>query len=206
MRNLTPQTLDLLDKGTLKLAEMLRFDLGSGTYGFWSGRENLTYGGLTYVPGGIITVASIEGQMGMAAQGLTIELASAPNDGLTPAVLATMEQEIWHQRPVTISQIFFHPESHALLFVEPLYRGFIDTIEYTQGEDAKLTAYCESRALDNSRENYRMRSMNDQHLIDANDDFYSFVESAGKEVIPWGQDPNANTQAPKKRKKFLGIF
>jgi len=142
----------------------------------------------------------------MAAQGLTIELAASPNDGLTPEVLATMEQEVWHQRPVTISCMFFHPETSALLFVEPLYRGFIDTIEYTQGPDAKLVAQCESRALDNSRENYRMRSTNDQHLIDAQDDFYSFAESAGKVVIPWGQDPNANSGKPKKKKKFLGLF
>jgi len=206
MRSLSPQVLDLLDAGTLKLAEMLRFDLGTGQYGFWTGRDDLIHGGLTYRPGGIIKVSSIEGQLGMMAQGLTIELAASPNDGLTPDVLATMEQEVWHQRPVTISEIFFHPETSALLFVEPLYRGFIDTIEYTQGDDAKLIAQCESRALDNSRENYRMRSLNDQHLIDGTDDFYSFVENAGKEVIPWGQDPNANAGKPKKKKKFLGLF
>jgi len=206
MRTLSPAVLDLLDKGTLKLAEMMRFDLGTGQYGFWTGREDYIYGSITYRPGGILSVSSIEGQLGMMAQGLTIELAASPDDGLTPDVLASMEQEVWHQRPVTISSMFFHPETYALLFIEPLYRGFIDTLEYEDGAEPKLVAQCESRALDNARENYRLRSLNDQHLIEQQDNFYSFAESAGKVVIPWGQDPNANAQKPKKRKKILGIF
>jgi len=188
MRTLTPQLLELLDKGTLKIAQLMRFDFATGTYGFWTGRADFDYNGLTYVPGGIISVSAIQGQLSMAAQGLKIELPASPDDGLTPDVLATMEQEVWHQRPVTIYEAFFHPVTHMLLFVEPLYRGFIDTLEYINGQDAKMIISCESRALDNAREGYRMRSLNDQHLIDGQDNFYSFAESAGKVTIPWGQN------------------
>jgi len=188
MRTLSPDVLALLDNGTIKVAELMRFDLGGGSYGFWTGDVDFDYNGLTYVPGGIISVSAIPGQWGMAAQGLTIELAARIDDGLTPIVLVTMLYQIWHQRPVTISEAFFHPETHALLFVEPLYRGFIDTLEYIEGQDYKLVAKCESRALDNARENYRMRSMNDQHLIDSTDNFYSHAETAGKVNIPWGKN------------------
>jgi len=188
MRTLSPDVLTLLDKGTIKVAELMRFDLGSGSYGFWTGNADFEHNGLTYVPGGIISVSAIPGQWGMAAQGLTIELAARPDDGLTPAVLATMDKEVWHQRTVTISEAFFHPETYALLLVEPLYRGFLDTLEYIDGQETKLVAKCESRALDNARENYRMRSLADQHLIDSSDHFYSHAESAGKVNIPWGRN------------------
>ncbi|EJF91688.1 DUF2163 domain-containing protein [Bartonella tamiae] len=191
MRSLSQRTIDLLNQGRMKGAELLRFDFASGTYGFWTGKSEFEYNGLNYLPGGILSISSIPGQWGYNAQGLTIELASSPNDGLTPEVLATMDNEIWHQRPVTIYEAFFDPDSYELLFVEPLYRGLLDTLEFQDGSETKLIATCESRALDNSREGYRMRSMNDQHLINSGDNFYSFAESTGKTVVPWGQNRQA---------------
>lgn len=181
----------LLEGGNIAVAELVRFEFTTGTYGFWSGGSDFEYNGLTYVPGGIISISAIDGQWGMAAQGLTMKLAARPEDGLTPEVLATILEEGWHQRPVIVSEALFSPETGALLDVETIYRGSLDTLDFQDGPETVLIAYCESRALDNNREGYRMRSLNDQYMINPGDNFYSFTESAAKTVVPWGQNRQA---------------
>ena len=191
MRTLSPEVLDTLDKGRAVIRSLLRFDFGK-TYGFWTGSSEWTYNGVTYVPGGIITIAAIPGQMGFESQGLELELAQAVDKGLTPDVLSTIETEIYHQKPVTISDAHFDPDTNALLFVEPMYRGYVDTIEHEKGPDGRLTMRCESRAVDNVKANYRVRSNADQQQISANDNFFQYVESAQKEDVFWGATKKKN--------------
>ncbi|WP_202617926.1 DUF2163 domain-containing protein [Aureimonas leprariae] len=188
MRSLPPQVLVQMDAGTLAMRGLMRFDLGSGTYGFWTGSEPLTYGGQTYLPGGVVQVDAIPGELGMDAQPLRITLAESPDDGLTPAVLATIEQEDYHQRPVTISDVFIDPDSRAIVHVEPVYRGYVDSIEHTDGPEAGLVAMISSRALDNAREGYRMRSSADQQLVLDGDKGFEHAEVAGKQEIYWGRE------------------
>ena len=185
MRSLSPEVLNLLDQGRVVIRGMIRFDF-SQTYGFWTGNADWLYNGVTYVPGGIINVSTLPAQMGFESQGLELSLASAPSNGLTPEILATIETEIYHQKPVTISDAFFHPDTNALLFVEPLYRGYVDTIEHEMGSNGHLTMRCESRAVDNGKTGYRVRSNADQQLIKPDDNFFQYVESAQKEEVYWG--------------------
>jgi len=177
-----------LDEGRIGIRGMVRFDFATGTYGFWQGASDWEYNGVLYRPGGIIEVSAIPGEWGMAAAGVEISLAASPDDGLTPEVLASIESEIYHQRPVTILDAYFHPEMGELLFVEALYRGFIDRVEHSVGPNGRITAYSESRALDNNRENYRMRSSADQFLIRQGDMFFQSVETTGREEIWWGRN------------------
>lgn len=188
MRSLNAETLALLDSGRANIRGMLVFLFGSGTYAFWTGTAPFVFGGLTYLPGGIIDVAAIPGSWGMNAQGLRISLSSAKDDRLTPAILATIEAEDYHQRPVTVSDAYFHPETGALLFIEPVYRGFVDTIVHEDGPNGRLVVNCESRALDNNREGYRIRSSADQVLISAGDRFFEHAEVAGKTEVFWGRE------------------
>ena len=185
MITLSPEVLGLIDHGQASIRGMIRFDF-SQTYGFWTGTSDLVYNGVTYVPGGIINVSALPAQMGFESQGLELSLACAPSNGLTPEILASIETEIYHQKPVTISDAFFHPDTHALLFVEPLYRGYVDTVEHEMGSNGHLTMRCESRAVDNGKTGYRVRSNADQQLIKPDDNFFQYVESAQKEEVYWG--------------------
>ncbi|MEF2073478.1 DUF2163 domain-containing protein [Consotaella aegiceratis] len=188
MRTLPETVLAKLDAGGIAIRGTILFQFGTGTYPFWNGTQPLTYEGVTYLPGGILEVAAIPGSWGMDAEGLEISLAAAPEDGLTPEVLATIEAEDYHQRPVTISDLYIDPETRQILFREPVYRGTVDVIEHQDGPDAKLVVRCESRALDNQREGYRTRSNADQQLIHAGDLFFEHAEVAGKQDYYWGRE------------------
>lgn len=190
MRPTTPEVDKLFDEGRMIIRGMIRFDFGTGTYGFWDGNYTFPYNGLDYVPGGIISISEIPGAWGMEAQGIDLTLASSPDDGLTPDVLATIENETYHQRPVTLFDAYFHPDTRQLLYVDAQYRGFVDTITHTMGPDAKMTVRCESRALDNSREGYRMCSTADQNLISEGDMIFQYAEVAGRQEVPWGRVKN----------------
>jgi hypothetical protein len=188
MRYFPNTVLDKLDAGLMAIRGLARFDFGTGTYGFWTGASAEVINGLNYIPGGPIEFDAIPGSVGMDAQGMEISLAEAPADGLTPAVLSTIEAEDYHQRPVTLSDVYIDPETREVILIEPVYRGYVDTVEHVDGPEAKMVAKCESRALDNSRSGYRMRSSADQQLISAGDRGFEHAEVAGKVEIYWGRD------------------
>lgn len=187
MRFLPTAILDKLDAGLMAIRGTVLFEFGSGTYGFWTGSTSQVIEGRTYLPGGVIEAEAIPGSIGMNAEGMTLSLAESPEDGLTPGVLASIEAEDYHQRPVTMSDIYIDPETRSIVLVEPVYRGYVDTIEHTDGPQAAMQMKLESRALDNSRSGYRMRSTADQQLISAGDRFWEHAEIAGKQEIYWGR-------------------
>lgn len=185
MKTLSQDVLQMLDEGRLIIRGMIRFDF-TNTYGFWTDRDDLVYNGVTYKPGSIIEVTPLTSKTGMEAQSVEISLVQDSERGLTPNVLASIESEVYHQKPVTISDAFFHPRTNALVHVEPLYRGYVDTVEHKTGANGRLIMHCESRALDNVRTGYRVRSTADQQLISPDDQFFQYVESAQKEEYYWG--------------------
>lgn len=164
MINYSSEVLELLDKGLCDVRGLLRFEFGTGTYGFIRGRSVFSYAGLDYVPGGVIEVSDLPGGTGMEARKFTIRLAASPEDDLTPAVLQTIENEDYRDRPVRIYDAFFHPETGELVDVRGIRRGYVDTIEHEENDKDgyTLVANCETRALDYSRTNGRVRSDEDQ--------------------------------------------
>ncbi|WP_309086470.1 DUF2163 domain-containing protein [Chelativorans sp.] len=186
--SLPPGVLDLLDQGRIRIRGLMKFAFGTGTYGFVKGQQPFAWNGLTYQPGGVIEVSDFTAGTGTEARQFTITLAASPDDGLTPAVLRTIEQEDYRDRPVTIYDAYQHPETGALLHVEAIERGYIDTLRHEETEDGYvLVADCESRALDYSRTNGRKRNDADQKRRAPNDDFYSNAAMRGREEVWWGR-------------------
>ncbi|MDF2620214.1 MAG: hypothetical protein K0S00_2873 [Xanthobacteraceae bacterium] len=113
--------------------------------------------------------------------------------GLTPEVLLTIEAEDYRDRPVTIYDVYFHPDTGALLHVQALKRGYIDTIDHIDDpEDGyTLEAKCESRALDYTRTNGRRRTVVDQARRAPGDLFFEHAAMRGREVIFWGREKAA---------------
>lgn len=181
--------LDLLDEGRTNVRGLIRFDFGTGTYGFIKAMSPFTYSGVTYQPGGIIQVSDLSGGTGLSAQQFTITLAASPYDGLTPAVLQTIESEDYRDRPVTISDAHFHPDTGALIAVQPMRRGYVDVIDHEDDPSTGYTliAQCETRALDYTRMNGRKRSDTDQQRRSPGDKWFEHASVRGREEVFWGR-------------------
>lgn len=189
MINLPSDVLDLLDEGRISIRGLMRFDFGTGTYGFIKGVAPMTYNGLLYSPGGVITVSDFGTAIGLSAQQFTITLAASPDDGLTPEVLQTIENEDYRDRPVTIYDAFFHPDTNELLFVQAMKRGYVDVIDHVDTAAAGYTiqASCESRGLDYTRMNARKRTNADQARRFLGDLYFQHAAMRGRENVSWGQ-------------------
>lgn len=179
-----------LDEGRIKTIGLIKIELGGGTYGFARSRFPITWSGLEYVPGGIIKVSDLPSGIGMAARQFTLTLAESPDDGLTPDVLQTIEYEDYRDRPVTIYDADFHPDTGLLLGVTPMRRGYINIIRHVQseGEPYTIVGECESRALDYTRTNGRKRTDADQERRAPNDKFFQYASRRGREEVYWGRE------------------
>ncbi len=189
MINLPPSVLDLLDAGRTKVRGLIRFDFGGGIFGFIKSLEPFSYAGVTYQPGGIIQVSDLSGGTGLSAQQFTITLAASPDDGLTPEILQTIEQEDYRDRPVTILDAHFHPDTGVLLVVQPMRRGYVDVIDHEDNAEYgyRLIAQCETRALDYTRMNGRKRSDTDQQRRAPGDRWFEHASRRGREEVFWGR-------------------
>jgi hypothetical protein len=190
MITLPSDVLALLDAGRISVRGLIRFNFGTGTYGFIRSQQPMTYAGVDYVPGGLIAVSDLPGAVGSSAQQFTVSLAASPDDDLTPEVLQTIEAEDYRDRPVTIYDAYFHPDTGALLHVQAMKRGYVDTIDHFDDPENGYTivANCESRALDYTRTNGRRRTVADQARRSAGDLFYEHCGMRGREDVYWGRN------------------
>lgn len=186
---LSAEVKALYDEGRISTRQMLRFQFGSGTYGFISRSEPLTYGGVEYKPFGLIEVSDIGGDSGTDADGFTLILAESPQDGLTPTVLSQIEGQDYRDRPVWVMDAHFHPDTGALVQVETVARGYLDTVEHAVDPERGyvLNARCEGRQLDYSRKNGRYRSVADQQRRAPGDKFFEHAGKAGRVDVYWGR-------------------
>lgn len=130
MINLPTSVQNLLNEGRISIRGLIRFDFGTGTYGFIKSVQPMEYNGLLYKPGGIIQVSDLSNATGLSAQQFTITLAASPDYDLTPETLRTIENEDYRDRPVTIYDAYFHPDTNERLFVQPMKRGYVDVIDH----------------------------------------------------------------------------
>lgn len=181
----------LYDQGRISTRQMLRFQFGSGTYGFIAGRSDpLTYLGVEYKPFGLIEVSDLGGGVGTTADGsFTLTLAESREYGLTPDVLLRIEDEDYRDRRVTVMDAHFHPDTGELLQVETVARGYLDVIEHEADPDSGyvIIARCEGRQLDYSRKNGRVRSTPDQQRRAPGDKFFEHAGKAGRVEVYWGR-------------------
>lgn len=207
----------LYDEGRIITRQMIAFYFGTGTYGFIADNDELTYGGITYKPFGLIEVSDLGGATGTEADvNFTLRLAESPDDDLTPEMLMQIEEEDYRDRPVRVMDAHFHPDTGALLQVETVARGYVDTIQHLFDADAGayIEAVCEGRQLDYSRKNGRFRSSADQRRRDEGDKFFEHVSLAGRFALIWGRAGPSGAQPPPNRgdwkgataRGFIGLF
>jgi hypothetical protein len=190
MRTYATALLNLLDEGRVRFAGMIRFDLGEGSYGFIRQSSDYDYAGVTYkaMLSGLIEVSDLSFGTGTAAAGFALRLAESPDNGVTPEVLLNIENYDYLDRPVTIYDLHRHPDTGSIIGdPEPMMRGYINVIRHEEDDGYFMTVECESRALDYSRTNGRVRSNDDQQRRSAGDKFYEHAASAGRVKVKWGK-------------------
>jgi hypothetical protein len=192
MKPFTAATLTSLATGRAIERELMLIDLVSGIYGFWTGTHVFTFNSVDYVGAGqLIQLEATSQANDLSAISLVARLSAIPDSALTPNVLATIESEIYHQRTVTISRAYFHPDTGDLLSVERWFRGYIDRIEHEEdiGGAFQLVAYLESKSRDHLKTGHRLRADSDQRRIKANDGGLRYAATASQQQLLWGRAP-----------------
>ena len=193
MRTFAPELLDLLDEGRIAIAGMIRLDLGEGAFGIIQRSAPYTFGGVTYeaFPAGLISVSDIPGSTGTAAHGFAIELSESADDKLTPDVILGIESYDYRDRPVTVYDLYMHPDTGAVL-TDPIAqaRGYINAVSHEEDPARGHIALieCESRAIDYTRTNGRIRSSADQQRRSAGDLFFEHAGTTGRIKLNWGKE------------------
>ncbi|SEG59194.1 hypothetical protein [Bosea lathyri] len=200
-------TLAQLQAGRIARADMLLFDFPAptGQRAYFSGQGVLTWSGIDFVgAGNLFHISAIGGVSDGTAVGLAIRLNGDARAGLDASTLASIESVQYRGAPCLVYRAYLHPDTYALLSVEGVFRGRVDTISHnvTEGGEVYMEAAVESMAIDLGRSGYRMRTDIDQRLIDPSDGSLRHVQVTATQEVKWSKFPAATKQ----KKKFLGLF
>lgn len=178
-----------LNSGRIVMRTGITFDFPSGLYAFWDGEGPFAWSGLTFAPGGgLLEISEIPASADMSSVPVTVKLRAVPDSALTADVLGTIEDEAYHQRPVTIYAFFFSVDDRSLLAGIRHYAGYLDQIEHIDGAgDYHLEARLESRARDHTKTGYRMHTTADQEQVSPGDMFFQHVSTVGTYTRKWGR-------------------
>lgn len=174
----------LLTEGRIVVRSALRIDAGTGTYGFWNGKGEITINGLVYWPNSLISVSEPVYGLGAGAATFTVELVAKQDSGVTHDKLLLIEQEDYKGRPLSVFDVYFDPDTREMLHVEPGPYGEIDTVDHVvENGEAKLVGNIVSGALANHRDGYRSASHEDQQLVSPGDRFFEFASKVKHETF-----------------------
>lgn len=172
-----PETLeDLLDEGRIVVRSLVRVDLGSGPFGMWNGVGTLTWDDVDYIQNHLLAIEEPAYTTGTQANEFSIEMPESADFGITPDILAGIDSEDYKNKPITIYDAYFHPDTMELLHVEPMLYGYVDTIDHVFDDGQwKLRGNLESSAVDNHRDGYRAANHEDQQLVAPGDTFFEYA-------------------------------
>lgn len=190
MKPFDAATLAALGNRRASKRNMIRLDLVEGTYGFWNGSGDFTYDGVSYKGAGkYLQFAQLGGAADLSVSPIEVKLSSIPDSALTPDVLGSVFSYTWHQRPATLYDAYFHPDTGALIMVERIARRRLDVMPMKEkvGGEAVLVATLQPLNFDNPSRGFLRYNDPDQRLIDAADGFFKFAALAGSQQISWGR-------------------
>lgn len=185
----------------LVVREGAKFELDSGTFGFWTGLGPLTYDSVTYQGVGQLATASPITQVGsMVAAGLELQVAGLDQqDGADAGSLYTdLEDEDVAGRLVTYYRFYFDRTKARrsvaeLILAEQLFKGPIDRLkreeELGEGESvsSSLMVYVESRAMEFGRRHTTRRTNEHQQALHSGDLFFNQVHAMQGRELFWGR-------------------
>lgn len=185
-----------LDASGIVMRSMMLFDFLEGYFGFWNGIGRFTWNTFEFIgAGSLISVEADEESLGLESNGITARLRAQPEAGLTPDVLATIEDYQYRNRPVTFYRALFNLATMELID-DPIVerRCIVDRFTHEESSDGDyvLVGHFVSRAIDYTRRGPMVRSSAHQNLVSAGDLFLDYTGFAGTAQIYFG------TKVPKK--------
>ena len=212
MRLFTAPQLALLASSSLHANLLVAFYLDEGTYRFCDDVVNLSDGTNTWT-GASALVSDIEFQSGtgLAAEPVTIvcDGQRMAQSGISdPArVLSDMLGYLHRQRRVDTFIGLRAVTSETLNIVLPITALKINNVRLidqridpigSSETSSKLIITLDSLAARYGRSSFRSRTNEDQHEIDASDNFFSMVESTAQteRVLYWGKEGSSISNAP----------
>jgi hypothetical protein len=173
--------------------EIIRVFLPSGTYGFWSGMGAMTLSGQAYAGTSLIEIDPPEQTIELETNTLSGRLREDPLGGLTPDVLATIEQEDYHGKRLLWQRIYgiqneIGADGDGVLATDTIFDGLISQVRHAQDDGG---AFLEIEAVTRSYlevlSGQRVRSDTDQKSIAPTDTFYAHLLRPFYERTPWGR-------------------
>lgn len=212
MRAFNDDIRNLLRAPNLKVNLLVAFYLDSGTYRFCDDHINVTDGEYTWI-GASALAESVEVKSGkdLAAEPVTLMLDGnrmAQYGVADPArVLRDILGYLYQQRRVDFLYGFRYAAEPNINLRIPAYAGkinycrlidpSIDPFNDGTGEpqQPKLEILLDALASRYGRTTFRLRTQSDQHEIDPNDDFFSFVGDIerGEQSLYWGKKNPSGT-------------
>jgi hypothetical protein len=187
MRTIHADALAALDSGRFGVRCLVRAEVDGGPLCLWDDVGSIVFEGDTYLgAAGRFTVSGVVSELGAGVPKMDIVFS-----GLDSAVVAEINLEDWHQRPITVQRAIIAVGAPQVLHVVPEFVGFMDTMawEETAGGTSTITVTCESASREISRTFARTRSDTDQRTRDPDDAFFEFAHSAITETMNWGSRP-----------------
>lgn len=190
MKTLTGGQQSALEASGIVMRSMMLFDFLEGYFGFWSGVGRFTWNTFTFVgAGSLISVEADEESIDLESNGVTARLRAQPEEGLTPDVLATIEDYQYRNRPVTFYRALFNITTGALID-DPIVerRCIVDRFTHEESADGDyvLVGHFVSKAIDYTRRGPMVRSSAHQNLVSAGDLFLDYTGYAGTAQIYFG--------------------
>ncbi len=190
MKTVSSGLQGLLDGRRFPVRELLRMTISGVVRGFWTGEGPYTYNGDVYQAGGsIIRIAPISARRAGYASDIQVFMSSIANTNLTPDVLSGIFGETYRNQPIQIMRGSFDPATWNLTDVRTRWKGKIDrvTMREAPNDQAVLIFHCVSREMDAKKTGYRIRSDEDQRLIDPDDRFFQYAGVVDKQPVFWGK-------------------
>jgi len=167
------------------------FELGSGTYGFWTHEGEKPYNGVTYRAGGsLIEVGEIREALDGSVGQLELKMSALPEKGLTDDVLVRFYEEDWHLKPVTVQLGLMDPATAEIIEVQTFFRGRIEEAPFDEVPGAVLSLKCASTSIDLSIPGGLIRNGGTQKLFDPTDTSMDEIGNLNGQIhkdVNWGQ-------------------
>lgn len=182
MRTISANILAALSASTVKFVYMVRLDFDSGVVAWNSGFRDIVLDDVTYMAVGFLSSLSDSSEEpGVQAASFNVGVA-----GIDPDVVALMLLEPYLNRKATIYFTLLD-ENDVQIVGTPyvLFKGAIDQIDGTMGEDAAFSITLKSRLSDWQRARNSNYTDIEQQRLYPGDKGFEFVAGLSQRKLVW---------------------
>ena len=170
------------DHQQMFIAVELKFD--TEILRLWSGAENTTIGGNTYIGAGtLLTIGAIEDTLELKTASVQLSLA-----GMDSTVITRALEEEYQNRVVKIQLGFTSSGTHNYDGLMTLFSGRMVSMEIADDPDGSIVKLnCENRLIDLKKPSNFRYTKESQQYFDEDDTCFNRVQALQDKEIVWGR-------------------